>query len=102
MPSIRFRASKPIGDDAGSGLETQALVSQRVALELNDRLLGFQRDGILPTSQTCDLIILDRCAFSCTLWLEPCRQYILVFNLPLRMECLSHCLHVTLLLCMRA
>lgn len=61
MPSIRFRASKPIGDDAGSGLETQALVSQRVALELNDRLQGFQRDGILPASQTCELIILDRC-----------------------------------------
>ncbi|KAK9906798.1 hypothetical protein WJX75_008240 [Coccomyxa subellipsoidea] len=60
MPSIRFRASKPIGDDAGSGLETQALVSQRVALELNDRLQGFQRDGILPASQSCDLIILDR------------------------------------------
>ncbi len=62
MPSIRFRASKPIGDDAGSGLETQALVSQRVALELNDRLQGFQQGGLLPASQTCDLIILDRCA----------------------------------------
>ncbi|BDA46397.1 probable protein transport Sec1a [Coccomyxa sp. Obi] len=60
MPSIRFRASKPIGDDAGSGLETQALVSQRVALELNDRLQGFQQGGLLPASQTCDLIILDR------------------------------------------
>ena len=66
MPSIRFRASKPIGDDAGSGLETQALVSQRVALELNDRLQGFQRDGILPASQSCDLIILDRCRSSST------------------------------------
>lgn len=58
---MRFRASKPIGDDAGSGLETQALVSQRVALELNDRLQDFQRAGLLPNGQTCDLIILDRC-----------------------------------------
>ena len=72
MPSIRFRASKPIGDDSGSGLETQALVSQRVALELNDRLQGFQQSGLLPASQTCDLIILDRCAPSqCT---SPPRQ----------------------------
>lgn len=62
---IRFRASKPIGNDAGSGLETQALVSQRVALELNDRLQGFQRAAILPPNQTCDLIILDR-------WLPLC------------------------------
>ena len=62
FPSIRFRASKPVGDDAGSGLETQALVSQRVALELDERLRQFQQAGQLPATQTCDLIIVDRSA----------------------------------------
>ena len=61
-PSIRFRASKPVGDDPGSGLETQALVSQRVALELDERLRQFQAAGQIPNSQTCDLIIVDRSA----------------------------------------
>ena len=60
FPSIRFRASKPVGDDVGSGLETQALVSQRVALELDERLRQFQQAGQLPATQTCDLIIVDR------------------------------------------
>ncbi|CAK0753523.1 hypothetical protein CVIRNUC_002227 [Coccomyxa viridis] len=60
FPSIRFRASKPVGDEAGSGLETQALVSQRVALELDERLRHFQQAGQLPSAQTCDLIIVDR------------------------------------------
>ena len=62
FPSIRFRASKPVGDEAGSGLETQALVSQRVALELDERLRHFQQAGQLPSAQTCDLIIVDRSA----------------------------------------
>ena len=62
FPSIRFRASKPVGDDPGSGLETQALVSQRVALELDERLRQFQQAGQLPSTQTCDLIIVDRSA----------------------------------------
>ena len=62
FPSIRFRASKPVGDEAGSGLETQALVSQRVALELDERLRHFQQAGQLPSTQTCDLIIVDRSA----------------------------------------
>lgn len=82
MPSIRFRASKPIGDDAGSGLETQALVSQRVALELNDRLQGFQQGGLLPASQTCDLIILDRCAYQCTLSSPVHLSFDVVYTLP--------------------
>lgn len=66
FPSIRFRASKPVGDDPGSGLETQALVSQRVALELDERLRQFQQAGQLPSTQTCDLIIVDRCAGTAT------------------------------------
>ena len=60
FPSIRFRASKPVGDDPGSGLETQALVSQRVALELDERLRQFQQAGQLPATHTCELIIVDR------------------------------------------
>jgi hypothetical protein len=35
-------------------------VSQRVALELADRLQDYQRGGLVPSGQTCDLIILDR------------------------------------------
>ena len=62
FPSIRFRASKPVGDEAGSGLETQALVSQRVALELDERLRQFQQAGQLPSAQTCDLVIVNRSA----------------------------------------
>ena len=38
----------------------QALVSQRVALELHERLGELQAAGQLPEGQTCDLIILDR------------------------------------------
>ena len=58
-----------MGDDSGSGLETQALVSQRVALELDERLRQFQQAGQLPSAHTCDLIIVDRCAAGVS-WLD--------------------------------
>ena len=61
FPNIRFRAAKP-GEDASSGLEARSLVAQRVAVDLNERLSLMQRNGQLPASSTCDLIIFDRCA----------------------------------------
>eukprot|EP00884_Botryococcus_braunii_P006265 jgi/Botrbrau1/1563/Bobra.0107s0050.1 len=60
FPAIRFRAAKPPGDDAGAGLESRQLVSQRIAVEVNDRLMPLQRAGVLPGSETCDLIVVDR------------------------------------------
>lgn len=59
FPNIRFRAAKP-GEDASSGLEARSLVAQRVAVDLNERLSLMQRNGQLPASSTCDLVIFDR------------------------------------------
>lgn len=64
FPNIRFRAAKP-GEDASSGLEARSLVAQRVAVDLNERLSLMQRNGQLPASSTCDLIIFDRLASAC-------------------------------------
>ena len=61
FPNIRFRAAKP-GEDASSGLEARSLVAQRVAVDLNERLSLMQRNGQLPATSTCDLVIFDRCA----------------------------------------
>lgn len=70
-----------MGDDPGSGLETQALVSQRVALELDERLRQFQAAGQLPSTQTCDLIIVDRC-LSALLHAPLCSMPLIVHDLP--------------------
>ena len=98
FPSIRFRASKPVGDEAGSGLETQALVSQRVALELDERLRHFQQAGQLPSAQTCDLIIVDRSAAA---FRNPatCRASYQLYNQqgrPNQLRCVSDSLSIRL------
>lgn len=59
-PSIRYRAALPPGDEYPPGLESRLLASQRLALELNDRLLSLQRASLVPERETCDLIITDR------------------------------------------
>ena len=64
FPNIRFRAAKP-GEDASSGLEARSLVAQRVAVDLNERLSLMQRNGQLPASSTCDLVIFDRFVLAC-------------------------------------
>ena len=61
-PSICFRASKPPEDSGGGGVEACALVAQRVALEVAERIGALQRGGRLPLEETCDLIVVDRCA----------------------------------------
>ena len=48
FPAIRFRAAKPTGDDPV--LEARALAAQRVAVEINDRLLALQKAGIASTA----------------------------------------------------
>lgn len=58
FPSIRFRAAKP-GEQAASDI--QSLVAQRVAVNVDDRLSTLQRSGQVPNSETCELIITDRC-----------------------------------------
>jgi hypothetical protein len=50
FPAIRFRAAKPTGDDPA--LEARALVAQRVAIEIHDRLIALQKAGVV--SDTCD------------------------------------------------
>ena len=94
FPSVRFRASKPVGEEAGSGLETQALVSQRVALELDERLRHFQQAGQLPSAQTCDLIIVDRSAAAFRnprhLSRAPCCTSWLIWN-GMRVTVCLHC-----------
>lgn len=46
FPAIRFRAAKPSGDDPV--LEARALVAQRVAIHIHDRLLALQNAGLVP------------------------------------------------------
>ena len=60
LPSVRFRAAKP-PEDASAGLEGRALVAQKIAVELNERLSIMSRNQQLPTAETCELIIFDRC-----------------------------------------
>ena len=45
FPAIRFRAAKPTGDDPV--LEARALVAQRVAIEIHDRLIALQKAGVV-------------------------------------------------------
>ena len=59
LPSVRFRAAKP-PEDASAGLEGRALVAQKIAVELNERLSIMSRNQQLPTAETCELIIFDR------------------------------------------
>lgn len=61
FPSIRFRAAKP-GEDGST--EVQSLVAQRIAINVDERLATLQRTGQVPTSETCELIITDRCGIS--------------------------------------
>ena len=61
LPSVRFRAAKP-PEDASAGLEGRALVAQKIAVELNERLSIMSRNQQLPTAETCELIIFDRWA----------------------------------------
>lgn len=42
----------------GSG----ALIAQRIAVEVQERLSMMQREGRLPAQETCDLIVFDRYA----------------------------------------
>lgn len=55
MPAIRFRAAKPPDMDADDSpvLEARALVSQRLAIELDAQLQGMQSSGLLPPGGPC-------------------------------------------------
>ncbi|KAK9826197.1 hypothetical protein WJX81_006806 [Elliptochloris bilobata] len=60
-PAICFRAGKPPEDGGiGGGAEACALVAQRVALEVAERVSALQRSGRLPAEEACDLIVVDR------------------------------------------
>lgn len=64
-PSIRFRAAKP-GEDGMT--EVQSLVSQRIAVSVEERMTALQRSGQVPTSESCELIITDRSDSSRSSW----------------------------------
>ena len=57
FPSVRFRAAKP---GEGGVTDMQALVAQRIAVNVDERLGVLQRSGQVPSSETCELIITDR------------------------------------------
>eukprot|EP00889_Picochlorum_renovo_P002563 jgi/Picre1/29593/NNA_004978.t1 len=60
MPSIRYRAAVPQGDEFPHGLDSRLLATQRVAIELSNHLNHFQQLNHVPECETCELIILDR------------------------------------------
>lgn len=62
MPAIRFRFPKPpdMDDDDSPHLEPRALVAQRLAIELDSNLQGLQASGVLPQTETCEVVVLDR------------------------------------------
>jgi hypothetical protein len=59
FPSIRFRAAKP-GEQGATDI--QSLVAQRIAVNVDDRMSTLQRSGQVPNTETCELIITDRCS----------------------------------------
>lgn len=59
FPSIRFRAAKP-GEQGATDI--QSLVAQRIAVNVDDRLSTLQDSGQVPNTETCELIITDRCS----------------------------------------
>mmetsp|Transcript_17026 Transcript_17026/g.50813 ORF Transcript_17026/g.50813 Transcript_17026/m.50813 type:complete len:663 (-) Transcript_17026:822-2810(-) len=62
MPAIRFRAAKPpdMDDDDAPTLEARALVAQRIAVELDAQLQGMQAAELLPQTESCEVVIMDR------------------------------------------
>ena len=53
------RAAKP-PDAENVSLGSGALIAQRIAVEVQERLSMMQREGRLPAQETCDLIVCDR------------------------------------------
>ena len=86
FPAIRFRAAKPTGDDPV--LEARALVAQRVAIEIHDRLIALQKAGVVSdagdASAHARLQLHTQCAMQdefrgCKLYLfslSGCRGYL--------------------------
>ena len=62
FPSIRFHAPTPQEEDSLPGAQNRALMPQRVAAMLHKSLTDMQglNSELLPTSETCDLLIVDR------------------------------------------
>lgn len=60
MPSIRYRAASPPGDEYPSGLDSRLLLPQRLAMELHQQLENYQDLNQIPEGETCELIIIDR------------------------------------------
>ena len=68
FPSIRFRAKAP-GDDNADG---RILAASRLATNVFERLDYLQRrpGNLLPATDTCEFLVLDRCASNCVLILQ--------------------------------
>ena len=52
-------------DAENVSLGSGALVAQRIAVEVHERLNAMQREGRLPAQETCDLLVFDRQALAC-------------------------------------
>ena len=64
FPAIRFRIR---GTEAIDGRD---LAAKRLACKVHERLQGLQRLRALPDTETCEFIVLDRCA--CQQWTDCC------------------------------
>lgn len=63
MPAIRYRANVPNPDQVDlvdNNMEFRRVVPHEVAKQLYSQLLEMQKNSTVPSSETCDLIILDR------------------------------------------
>ncbi|KDD71344.1 hypothetical protein H632_c5250p0, partial [Helicosporidium sp. ATCC 50920] len=56
-PAVRFRAALPPGEDFPPGVDVRLLGAQRLAVELHERLTAAARSGLLPESETCELVL---------------------------------------------
>jgi syntaxin-binding protein 1 len=60
MPSIRYHAALPPGDEYPSGLDSRLLLTQRLAVELSQQFENLQALNQIPEGETCELLIIDR------------------------------------------
>lgn len=63
LPAVRFKFPKnPDMDDedAAAPAEDRAHIARKLAIELDAQLQGLQASGVLPQTETCEVLILDR------------------------------------------
>lgn len=59
-PSTSGATAPPPPEAPLKGADGRSTLTRRVGVALLERLVGMQKSGVLPSRETCDLIILDR------------------------------------------